>query len=114
MRFLSVYHPFGGVEGGMPEPEHMAAMGALMEEMTKKGVLESTGPLAPRDACVRVALKDGVFSTANETVRAGGYAFLHAGSKDDVIEQAKIFLKVAGDGECEIRAVPDFAPPPQR
>ena len=87
-------------------------MGALVEEMMAKGVLESTGPLAPRADCVRLSLKDGQFITADETERAGGYAFLHAGSKAEVIEQAKTVLKIAGEGTCEIRAVPDFGPPP--
>ena len=45
MRYLSLYRPAGGEEGGMPDPEHMAAMGALIEEMTAKGWLESTGPV---------------------------------------------------------------------
>jgi hypothetical protein len=112
MRYLSIYRPAGGVEGGMPDPEHMAAMGKLIAEMTAKGVLESTGPLAPRAECVRVTLANGAFSTAEETVRAGGYAFLHAGSKDEVVEQAKTFLRLTGDGTCEIRLVPDMGPPP--
>jgi hypothetical protein len=112
MRYLSIYRPAAGVEGTMPDAQHMAAMGALVEEMMAKGVLESTGPLAPRADGVRVTLKDGQFITADETERAGGYAFLHAASKAEVIEQAKAFLKVAGDGTCEIRAVPDFGPPP--
>ena len=112
MRYLSIYRPTGGVEGGMPDPEHMAKVMQLIEEMSAKGVLESTGPLAPRADCVRLTLADGNFTTAEETVRAGGYAFLHAGSKAEVIEQAKTFLKIAGDGTCEIRLVPDMGPPP--
>lgn len=112
MRYLSIYRPAGGVEGAMPDPEHMAAMGKLIEEMMAKGVLESTGPLAPRADCVRVSLTGGRFSTAEETVRAGGYAFLNAGSKAEVIEQAKTFLNLVGEGVCEIRLVPDMAPRP--
>ena len=112
MRYLSIYRPSGGVEGGMPDAEHMAAMGKLVETMMASGKLESTGPLAPRAEGVRVTLRDGEFITADETERAGGYAFLHAGSKAEVIEQAKTVLKIAGEGTCEIRAVPDFGPPP--
>jgi hypothetical protein len=111
MRYLSLYHPTSGEEGAMPDAEHMSAMGKLIEEMMAKGKLESTGPLAPRSECVRVTLKDGQFITADETVRAGGYAFLIADSREEVVEQAKMFLKIAGDGSCEIRAVPDFGPP---
>ena len=39
MRYLSIYRPESGVEGGMPSPEHMAAMGRLIEEWTAKGAL---------------------------------------------------------------------------
>jgi hypothetical protein len=112
MRYLTIYRPTGGVEGGMPSPQHMADMGRLIEEMMAKGVLETTGPLAQRSDCVRVTMADGQFTTADETVRAGGYAFLHAGSKGEVIEHVKTFLKVAGDGTCEIRLVPDMGAPP--
>jgi hypothetical protein len=112
MRYLSLYRPTSGEEGAMPDAAHMAAMGKLVEEMMAKGKLESTGPLAPRSECLRVSLKDGQFTVADETVRAGGYAFLIADSREEVVEQAKVFLKIAGEGTCEIRAVPDFGPPP--
>lgn len=32
-----------------------------------------------------------------------GFALLQAKSKEEAIELVKIFLKVAGDGECELR-----------
>ena len=71
MRYLSIYRPESGVEGGMPSPEHMAAMGRLIEEWTAKGKLISTEPLTPRDQCARVRLgEDGKFSVSDETVRA--------------------------------------------
>src|SRR5699024_10347470 len=97
MRYLSIYRPASGEEGAMPSPEHMAAMGALIEAFMVKGKLQDTGPLAPRAECVRVTLKDGQFITADESERAGGYAFLVADSREEVVEQAKAFLKVAGD-----------------
>ena len=56
MRYLSIYRPESGQEGGMPSPEHMAAMGRLIEEWTAKGKLISTEPLTPRDQCARVLL----------------------------------------------------------
>ena len=112
MRYLSLYHPAGGEEGAMPDPEHMAAMGALIEEMTAKGKLESTGPLAPRAQCFRVTLKDGQLTTASEPDRAGGYAFLVANSKKEMVADVRRFLEIAGDGTCEIRLIPDFGPPP--
>ena len=32
MRYLTIYRPERGEEGGAPSPEHMAAMGKLIEE----------------------------------------------------------------------------------
>lgn len=113
MRFLTLYHPTASEEGGTPSPEHMAAMGALIEQWTAKGVLISTEPLTPREACARLTLKDGQYSVDPETVRAGGFAFLQAPSKEAVIEACKEFLKVAGDGTVEIRQILEFAPQPQ-
>jgi hypothetical protein len=114
MRYLSIYRPEAGVEGGDPTPEMMAAMGRLIEEWTAKGKLISTEPLTPRDHCARVRLTDGgAFEVSAETVRAGGFAFLNAESKDEAIELCKSFLKVAGPGTCEIRQILEFAPQPQ-
>jgi hypothetical protein len=112
MRYLSIYRPESGVEGGMPRPEHMAAMGRLIEEWTAKGALISTEPLTPRDQCARVRFADGAFTVSEETVRAGGFAFLDADSKEEAIELCKAFLKVAGPGTCELRQVLEFAPQP--
>ena len=35
----------------------------------------------------------------------GGFAILQADSKEEAVEYIKQFLKVAGDGECELRQV---------
>jgi hypothetical protein len=112
MRYLSIYRPESGVEGGAPSPDHMAAMGRLIEEWTAKGKLISTEPLTPRDQCARVRFDGGGFTVSEETVRGGGFAFLEAGSKDEAIELCKAFLKVAGPGTCELRQVLEFAPQP--
>lgn len=46
---------------------------------------------------------DGPFTEAKEVV--GGFALIQAGSKGEAIEFIKDFLKVAGDGETEMRQV---------
>jgi hypothetical protein len=113
MRYLSIYHPDASEEGGTPAPEHMAAMGRLVEEWTAKGKLIATEPLTPREHCARVRLTDGgTFEVSAETVRAGGFAFLNAHSKEEAVELCKSFLKVAGPGTCEIRQILEFAPQP--
>ena len=113
MRYLSIYHPEASEEGGAPSPEHMAAMGRLIEEWSAKGKLISTEPLTPRDQCARVRLDEaGQLTVSAETVRAGGFAFLNAESREEAIELCKSFLKVAGPGTCEIRQILEFAPQP--
>ena len=55
-------------------------------------------------------MTDGPFTEAKEVI--GGFALLKAKSKEEAIELTKRFLKVAGDGECELRQVfeaADFA-----
>lgn len=111
MRYLVIYRPTVGEEGGMPDPEHMAAMNRLVQEMTAAKVLIGTEPLAPRVQGGRVQLANGVFTVTDEDQRAAGYALLNAGSKAEVIEQCKQFLEVAGDGVTEIRQIVEFGPP---
>jgi hypothetical protein len=110
MRYLAIYRPESGEEGGMPTPEHMAAMGRLIEDMTKAGSLISTEPLTVRAAGARVRYSGGQFTVSDETERAGGFAFLNAGSREEAIELCRAFLKVAGDGTCELRQVLDMRP----
>ena len=108
MRFLSIYK---SVETGVPPtPEHMAAMGQLIEQEMKTGTLVSTEGCLPTALGARVRLDggkvtvtDGPFSEAKEVV--GGFAILEVASKAEAIEATKRFLKVTGGGECEIRQI---------
>ena len=108
MRFLSIYKT---VETGVPPtPEKMAEMGQLIEEATKAGELLATEGCLPsalgarvRLAGGKVTVTDGPFTESKELI--AGFALLQAGSKEEAIEMAKRFLKVAGEGECEIRQI---------
>ncbi len=111
MRYLVLYRSESSEEGGAPDPGHMAIMGRYAEEQTRAGVLLGTEPLGVRALGGRVRLSDGAFTVAEEDGRMSGYAFLNAPSKAAVIEQCKDFLKVAGDGSCEIRQILEFGPP---
>jgi hypothetical protein len=113
MRYLTIYRSTASAEGGTPTPEHMAAMGRLIEEMTARGALISTEPLTPRDACARITLQDGVFTVSDEPERASGFALLSFPTKAAAIEGCKEFLMVAGDGVVEMRQILEFAPQPQ-
>jgi hypothetical protein len=117
MRFLCVYKPNKG-EGVPPTQPEMAAMGKLIEEMTREGVLVSTEGCQPsaKDARVRlsggkISVTDGPFVETKELI--GGFAIIETKSKEEAIELTKRFLSVAGDGETEIRQLhepADFAP----
>jgi hypothetical protein len=120
MRFLMLYKPADtkNMEAGVPpSPEEMAEMGRFCEEMAKAGVLLATEGCQPSSKGARVrfskgkiTVTDGPFTEAKELI--GGLAVVQAKSKEEAIELAKRFLKVAGDGETEIRQVyepSDFA-----
>jgi hypothetical protein len=117
MRFLCLYKP-SQAEGAPPTQGEMAAMGKLIEEMTKEGTLLSTEGCQPSAKGARVRLTggqitvtDGPFIETKELI--GGFAIIQAKSKAEAIELTKRFLKVAGDGESEIRQLheaTDFAP----
>jgi hypothetical protein len=106
MKFLSVYtrdekspSPMSGAQ--------MAEMGKLIEETTKAGTLVLTGgilPISKGGARVRASggavSVDGPFTEAKEIV--GGFAIMEAKSREEAIEMTTRFLKIAGDGECEL------------
>lgn len=106
MKFLSVYKT---VERGVPpSQEEMDRMGKLIEEGMKAGYLLAVEGCLSTAKGARVRLSgdkltviDGPFTEAKEVI--GGLALLQANSKEEAIEHVKNFLKVAGDGECELR-----------
>ena len=93
-------------------------MTKLIEESMKNGTLVSTEGCLPtalgarvRQADGNVTVTDGPFTESKEVV--GGFAILEAKSKEEAIEMVRQFLRVAGDGECEIRQIftaPEAAP----
>jgi hypothetical protein len=85
-------------------------MGKLVEDGMKAGWLVATEGCLPSALGARVrmdngklSVTDGPFTEAKELV--GGFAILQAKSKDEAIQLAKDFLKVVGDGECELRQI---------
>jgi len=116
MKFLSIYK--APERSTPPSPEEIAAMGKLIEEGMKEGWLLSTEGCLPtalgaqiRRSDGKITVTDGPFTEAKEVV--GGFALLRADSKQEAIELVRIFLKVAGEGECELRQIfePNSASP---
>jgi len=113
MRYLSIYKM---VERNTPPTgEEMANMGKLVEQGMKAGWLLATEGCLPtalgarvRASEGKVTVIDGPFTEAKEVV--GGFAILQAGSKEEAIQLTKDFLKVAGDGECELRQLYERPP----
>src|SRR5262245_51647894 len=108
MRVLSVYK--SAETGVPPTAEHIATMTRLIEEGMKGGWLVATEGCLPsalgarvRSSGGKVSVTDGPFVESKEVI--GGFAILEASSKEDAIRLAKEFLKVAGDGECELRQI---------
>jgi len=83
-------------------PELMAAIGKLMEEMTKAGTLLEVGGLASTSKGARLQLSggkvtvtDGPFTEAKEVI--GGYAIVQVQSKAEAIELSRRFLQLHAD-----------------
>jgi hypothetical protein len=124
MRFMMIYKPaaFKDSEAGVPpSPEHMAEMGKLIGELAQSGVLLATDGLqgSAKGARVKqsdgkVTVTDGPFTEAKELI--GGFAIFKLESKAEAVELTRRFLKIAGDGEVEIRQMQDQAafPPPKQ
>jgi hypothetical protein len=119
MRFLCLYKP-AKPEGTPPTPKEMAEMGKLIEDSMKSGKLLATEGCLPSALGARVRLSggkfnvvDGPFTESKELV--AGFALIQAPTKAEAVEFIKDFLKVAGDGETEMRQIcepgMDFARP---
>ena len=109
MRFLGLLRADKESEAGVPpSKELMDKMGDFMEQIAKAGVLVSTAGLKPsaQGARVRVSggkvtVTDGPFAETKELVAS--YALLETKTLAEAIEWTTRFLKVLGEGECEIR-----------
>ncbi|SRR5713101_5151334 len=114
MRFIGLLKADKHSEAGAPPPKDlMERMGKFLEEITKAGVLLATDGLQPTSKGARVRLSDGKvtvtdgpFTETKELVAS--YALFQVKSKAEAIEWTTRFLKVLGEGECEIR--PLFEP----
>ena len=110
MKFLTVYK--AAETGVPPTPEKIAEMGQLIDEMRTKGVLLSTEGCLPSALGARVRLSggkltttDGPFTESKEVI--GGFALIEVPSKAEALRWTERFLRVAGDGESEIRQIYD-------
>jgi hypothetical protein len=82
-----------------PDPEFGERMGALLEEITKAGVMLDTAGLAPTSEGTRVtwsggkfSYTDGPFTESKEII--GGYAITQCKDKAEALEWTKRFLAI--------------------
>jgi hypothetical protein len=113
MRFLCVYRSGKPETNTAPSQQEMAAMGKLIEDMSKAGVLLATEGCQPSSKGARVRIDSGKFTATDgpfpETKELiGGFCLLQVKSKEEAIEWVKRFLRVVGEGESEIRLLHDF------
>jgi hypothetical protein len=109
LRFLAVHQADARFESeAPPDPAVMARMGALVEEMTKAGVLEATGALASTKKGSRLRFEggkrtviDGPFTESKELI--AGYSMLELPSKAAAIEWAVRLAECVGVTEIDIR-----------
>jgi len=116
MRYMMIWKPadLKTVEAGAPPSQKMMEqMGAFIGELAQSGVLLMTDGLQPTSKGARVRLSggkitvtDGPFTETKELI--GGFAIIRVNTKPEAIELAKRFLAIAGEGESEIRLMPDM------
>jgi hypothetical protein len=104
--------------GAPPSKELMEKMGKFVEEITKAGVMLATDGLQPSSKGKRVRLSggkvtvtDGPFTESKELIAS--YALFQVNSMPEAVEWTTRFLKVLGQGECELRPLfdpSDFPP----
>ena len=103
MRFLMTT-----TAGDPPDETMMAEMGRFVEELSRAGVLLSTGGLDPvgtrissRDG--KVTVTDGPFAEAKEAIIS--FALVDVRSKEEAVGLSKRFWQIAGNGEGAIQQV---------
>ena len=113
-KYLGLLHADADSEAEvMPDPEIFVKMGALMEEVTKAGVLLATDGLKASKYGKRVVAEngatrvvDGPFTESKELIAS--YALLQCKDMDEAVFWTKKFLAVMGRGTCEIRPIFEF------
>jgi hypothetical protein len=120
-RFLSMIRADEqSLPAGPPtDAEFGAKMGALLEEVTKAGVMLDTAGLKPSAEGTRVtwsggrlSFRDGPFTESKEVI--GGYAVFQVKDKAEALEWTKRFLEIHPEHwtlTCEVREIEE-APMP--
>jgi len=118
MKFLMTYAQ--SPNAPPPTPEHMAKIAAFSQKNIESGKLVMTGGLVRPSRGIQLrcergdfSFTDGPFAETKELI--DGFALVEVGSKEEALEMAGTFMKIAGDGTGEILQVFDAGsgPPPR-
>ena len=116
MKFLMTYA--ADPNAPPPSPQKMAEIGQFTAEMIQSGVVLMTGGLQRptkgthiQFAGGKLSVTDGPFPETKELI--DGFALIQAKSREEALELAGRFMKVAGDGTGEILQVFDPTEFPQ-
>jgi hypothetical protein len=108
MRFLCVYRPGTPEDNTPPTAEDQAAMGKLIGDMAKAGVLLGAEGCMSSALGSRVRIEageysvtDGPFPETKELI--SGFCLLQVKTKAEAIEWTKRFLALVKHGTSEIR-----------
>ncbi|MBU7598227.1 transcriptional regulator [Streptomyces sp. P38-E01] len=98
-RYMTIIHMDENSPAAEPCPDFEGRMGALLEEITRAGVMLDTAGLMPTSEGTRltwskgrVTPTDGPFTETKEVV--GGYSIIQAKDKAEALEWARRFLEV--------------------
>jgi hypothetical protein len=115
MKYMLMHYSDEAMEADIPPtPEMIEAMGEYMAEVAATGVLlaaegvraSSYGARLTVDDGGKVTVVDGPFAEAKELI--AGFGILDVKSKEEAIEHAKRFAKVAGVTKIDVRLVAEF------
>jgi hypothetical protein len=110
-RYIAMHKASAATESGAPQTAaQMEAMGKLIEDMQRAGVLLATASLEPSSRSVRLrnfggkqTVVDGPFAESKELV--GGFAIVDLESRAAAVEWAKRYMQVLGEVELDVRPV---------
>jgi hypothetical protein len=114
MRYLVMHYSDEASEADVPpSPELIAAMGEFMGEAASSGVLLAAEGVRASSYGARLTVEDGKvtvldgpFAEAKELI--AGFAILDVRSKEEAIEHATRFARVAGATKVDVRLVADY------
>ncbi|HEY2408645.1 MAG TPA: YciI family protein [Polyangiaceae bacterium] len=114
MRFLCLYKRGKAETNTPPSQAEMTAMGRLIEDMSKAGVLLATEGCLSSEHGMRVTVDAGMFHVSDgpfsEQELVSGLCMMQVKSKAEAIEWCKRFLSVVKVGQSEVYQLHDYNP----